>query len=306
VLAGDSDGPKDLRRFTLVPGATVDVSFRFLRDQYSAFVKWLKVDLKRGLRWFMLPLPSAAGITPHVVRFKGRPQGSMGGHRYWEVTAEIEIRERRYAPLTNVVFSEDFENGISDWQTNVGGANSTAFFSIQPSPYGSQALFGAKVTAFSAASDRRRKFYFADEEPFNRFQCKGMMPTGGNANDDSPSIAVINAAGTGVFAMQISREVSYDAQQRPVFNLGGESLFPGTVRIPYDVWMEFNIAVNPGAGQSTYFIRRLDTGDLWASGTFANDHGSYKLCAGLQIYSEASADFTSQAGYIDDLICYTE
>lgn len=308
VLATEAElGPKAFRRRSRQPGAFTSVSFRFLETDYSVFIEWWRTTLKYGHKWFWIQLPSAGGITWHVARFAERYAAKLDGHRYWNVTAKLELRERQFEPndLLMSVLRENFENGISDWQTKIGGANSTAFFSIGASPYGSKALFGAKITSIGAY-DRRRKFYLTEEQPFNRFQCKGMMPTGGNANDDSPSLSVINAAGTVVFGMQISREVSYDAQQRPVFNLGSEILFPGTVRIPYDVWMEFNISINPGAGQSTYLVRRLDTNAVWATGNFVNDHGSSKFGAGLQIYSEASGGFTSQAGYIDDLICWYE
>lgn len=96
VLAGEDDGPKDLRRVTQVPGAFAEVTFRYLKSDYSIFRDWYTNVLIRGLRWFLLTLPSAAGLTPHVVRFADRPRGSLQGHRYWEVTAQIEIRERLY------------------------------------------------------------------------------------------------------------------------------------------------------------------------------------------------------------------
>lgn len=99
VTETDDDGPEDLRRVTQVPGAIAEVTFRYLRSDYSEFREWYTTTLIRGLRWFMLTVPSAAGLTPHVVRFVDRPRGVLQGHRYWEVTSQIEIRERLYEPI---------------------------------------------------------------------------------------------------------------------------------------------------------------------------------------------------------------
>lgn len=96
VLIGDNDGPKDTRRFSIVPGATANVVFRYLQSQYSIFVPWFRSALKYGHKWFLLRIPGPGGIILHMVRFTGRPRGVLRGHRYWEVSAEIEIRERLY------------------------------------------------------------------------------------------------------------------------------------------------------------------------------------------------------------------
>lgn len=99
VLTNDADGPQDFRRFSIVPGAEAEISFRYLESGYAMFRDWYTNTLTRGLRWFMLPVPSAAGLTSHVVRFADRPRGTLQGHRYWEVSAQIEIRERLYEPI---------------------------------------------------------------------------------------------------------------------------------------------------------------------------------------------------------------
>lgn len=93
-LAGPEDDPYQTRRRTLVPGAVVNASFKFLDDQYSRFIEWYKVELKYGHKWFVMYLSSAAGEVPHVVRFTKPPEGVMHGHRHWDVTAIIEVRER--------------------------------------------------------------------------------------------------------------------------------------------------------------------------------------------------------------------
>lgn len=93
-LSGPEEGPYETRRRSMVPGATVSATFKYLKFQYKIFVEWYKSDLKYGHKWFVLYLPSAAGIVPHVVRFKEPYQAALHGHTYWEVSANLEVRER--------------------------------------------------------------------------------------------------------------------------------------------------------------------------------------------------------------------
>lgn len=75
-------------------GAIANVKFRFLRDQYYTFVKWWQSDLLRGNAWFYVELPSAGGLTWHIARFVGPYRAKLMGHRYWSVTADLEVVER--------------------------------------------------------------------------------------------------------------------------------------------------------------------------------------------------------------------
>jgi hypothetical protein len=96
IVTDPENEPRDSRRLTIVPSAVADVTFRYLLDNYKIFKNWYKDDLRYGIKWFTIDLPSAAGLVSHVVRFADRPRASLKGHRYWEVSAQIEIRERQF------------------------------------------------------------------------------------------------------------------------------------------------------------------------------------------------------------------
>lgn len=101
------------------PSAFTPVVFRFLEDDYAQFVDWWKTDLKYGHKWFWINLPSAGGITWHVARFAERYVAKLTGHRAWEVTAKLELRERQFEPNPRTsdlyFFIEDFESGLDAW-----------------------------------------------------------------------------------------------------------------------------------------------------------------------------------------------
>lgn len=105
ITASEGNGPIDYRRRTRYPGATATVSFRYLEDEYKIFLAWWVSDLLYGHRWFTLSIPSAGGITPHVVRFTSKFKASKQGYRHMEVTADLEIFARKFGPPTYEVFT---------------------------------------------------------------------------------------------------------------------------------------------------------------------------------------------------------
>lgn len=95
VLGTDADaGPIAYRRRSRQPGATATIEFRYLRDEYSRYVEWFKSDLKYGHKWFWINLPGPNGIKLQIIRFMDKPKAVLEGHRFWTVTAQIEIRDR--------------------------------------------------------------------------------------------------------------------------------------------------------------------------------------------------------------------
>jgi hypothetical protein len=132
VLATDTElGPKAFRRRSRQPGAFTPVSFRFLESDYATFVAWWKTTLKYGHKWFWIELPSAGGITWHVARFAERYKATLDGHRYWNVTARLELRERQFSindRTSQYDFLEDFENGFAAY-TSVSG--NTSIFTVR-------------------------------------------------------------------------------------------------------------------------------------------------------------------------------
>jgi hypothetical protein len=101
VLGSENEiGAEALRRRSRQPMAKADIAFRYIETDYTQFIEWFRAELYFGLRWFWLQLPSAGGITWHLIRFDDRYTSTLEGHRYWNVSAKIEIRERRFEPFT--------------------------------------------------------------------------------------------------------------------------------------------------------------------------------------------------------------
>ena len=100
LLRSDNDsGPESLRRRSVQPSANAQISFRYSKEEYSLFKAWWTDVLLFGHRWFLIRIPSAGGITWHYVRFTDRYRSKLVGHRYWDVSASIELRERAFAPV---------------------------------------------------------------------------------------------------------------------------------------------------------------------------------------------------------------
>ena len=99
IRSENETGPVALRRRSRQPWATAEVTFRYIETDYATFIAWWKNDLVYGHRWFTINIPSAGGITEHYVRFADRPRAALQGHRHWELTTTIEIRDRQFAPV---------------------------------------------------------------------------------------------------------------------------------------------------------------------------------------------------------------
>lgn len=103
-ITSDNDaGPKAMRRRSRQPTAQAQVTFRFLEADYSTFVSWWKDALVYGHKWFTIDIPSAGGITEHYVRFADRPRAALQGHRHWELSVTLEIRDRQFAIVTSEI-----------------------------------------------------------------------------------------------------------------------------------------------------------------------------------------------------------
>ncbi|MBL6934095.1 MAG: YcaO-like family protein [Alphaproteobacteria bacterium] len=87
-------GPaRQRRRFTSVP-SRISVRWVLRRDQFALFEAWYRWHAKEGGEWFGIDLLGGLGLVTHEARFTrqfaARP---LPGNR-WEVTSELEIRER--------------------------------------------------------------------------------------------------------------------------------------------------------------------------------------------------------------------
>lgn len=103
VSSADELGPVAVRRRSRQPTADAQVSFVYLEDDYATFVAWWRDTLLYGHRWFTLALPSANGLVDHVVRFARKYSAQVRGHRYVDVSCDLEVRERKIGTETILV-----------------------------------------------------------------------------------------------------------------------------------------------------------------------------------------------------------
>lgn len=96
LLTDEADqGPRNARRVSDVPAADADVEWIFIEQDLATFLEFRKTDLKNGHKRFCIELPSAGGITCHIVRLLST-RVRMTGHGSWTVSAALEIRERAF------------------------------------------------------------------------------------------------------------------------------------------------------------------------------------------------------------------
>ena len=87
-------GPaRQRRRYTQVP-SRISVHWTFRRDQFALFESWYRWHAKEGGEWFEIELMGGIGMSIHEARFTrpfdARPRSGI----LWDVTSELEIRER--------------------------------------------------------------------------------------------------------------------------------------------------------------------------------------------------------------------
>ncbi len=87
-------GPaRQRRRFTQVP-SRISARWLFRREQFALFEAWYRWHAKEGGEWFVIDLLGGVGLTIHEARFTRQFQARMLKTVLWEVTSELEIRER--------------------------------------------------------------------------------------------------------------------------------------------------------------------------------------------------------------------
>jgi hypothetical protein len=81
------------RRFTDVP-SVISVRWLFTRNQFAVFEAWYKIYAKEGAEFFDIDLLGGIGITTHTARFTRQFDAKLFNGFFWEVTSQLEIRER--------------------------------------------------------------------------------------------------------------------------------------------------------------------------------------------------------------------
>lgn len=103
------------RRFTDVP-TKVSVRWIMRRDQYAIFEGWYRWHAKEGANWFAITLLGGLGLLEQEARFTRQFSSRLlAGGTLWEVTSELEIRERPVLDegLLNLLLSEDAQGIIT-------------------------------------------------------------------------------------------------------------------------------------------------------------------------------------------------
>lgn len=87
-------GPaRQRRRFTQVP-SRIGVRWVFRREQFALFEAWYRWQAKEGAEWFAIDLLGGLGLVEHEARFTRQFESRLKNALLWEVTSELEIRER--------------------------------------------------------------------------------------------------------------------------------------------------------------------------------------------------------------------
>jgi len=87
-------GPaRQRRRFTQVP-SRITVRWIMDRGQFALFEAWYRWAAAEGGTWFEIDLLGGLGLLPQEARFTRQFEARPYRGRLWEVTSELEIRER--------------------------------------------------------------------------------------------------------------------------------------------------------------------------------------------------------------------
>lgn len=123
VVSDEDDGVKGFRRRSSMPHANGSVTWTFLETEMSAFAEFCRVTLLGFHKWFWLKLPSAGGITWHIVRFRDKPTQRMVGHSAWTVEANLELLVRAFEPQPDPPVAAEGEGPVLTLSINLGSGH---------------------------------------------------------------------------------------------------------------------------------------------------------------------------------------
>ena len=89
----ESGAARSRRRFSQTP-ARVSVRWNLRPLTYAIFESWFKHEILDGAEWFELPLLAGIGMATTQARFTKAYQAKLVRKNQWEVTGELEIRNR--------------------------------------------------------------------------------------------------------------------------------------------------------------------------------------------------------------------
>lgn len=98
------------RRFTQTP-SKINVRWLMNQEQFSLFEAWYKYHAKEGAEWFLISLLGGLGLLEQEARFIKQFEASLFNGILWEITSELEIRDRPTLSegALNILLDCDFE-----------------------------------------------------------------------------------------------------------------------------------------------------------------------------------------------------
>ena len=80
-------------------------------EQFCLFEAWYKYYAKEGAEWFVITLLGGIGLTEQEARFTKQFEASITAGRLWQITTELEIRDRPTITedATLIIMDSDFQ-----------------------------------------------------------------------------------------------------------------------------------------------------------------------------------------------------
>ena len=87
-------GPARQRRCYTQTPSKISVRWVMNREQFSLFEAWYKYHAKEGAEWFYITLLGGLGLLEQEARFTQQFEAKLLNGYLWEITSELEIRDR--------------------------------------------------------------------------------------------------------------------------------------------------------------------------------------------------------------------
>ena len=102
-------GPaRQRRRYTQTP-SKIAVKWIMSPEQFCLFEAWYKYYAKEGAEWFVITLLGGIGLTEQEARFTQQFEASIIAGRLWQITTELEIRDRITEDAMLIIMDSDFQ-----------------------------------------------------------------------------------------------------------------------------------------------------------------------------------------------------
>ena len=104
-------GPaRQRRRYTQTP-SKFTVKWIMSPEQFCLFEAWYRYYAKEGAEWFVITLLGGIGLTEQEARFTEQFEASIIAGRLWQITTELEIRDRPTITedATLIIMDSDFQ-----------------------------------------------------------------------------------------------------------------------------------------------------------------------------------------------------